>query len=83
MHFGLETAVEPLIIPVKDREPGLMQRSIEVPQDLSATGTLFTMEPDHVQMVSLKPAEDGNGIIIRLQEFAGKTANVVLRLAHG
>ncbi len=83
VRLGLETAVDPVLIPVKDREPGLLQRSIDVPQNLPATGTLFTLEPEHVQMVSLKPAEDGNGIIVRLQELAGQPAEVVLQFQGG
>lgn len=39
---------------------------------LPARGSLVSLEPAHAQLIALKPAEDGRGWILRVQESHGK-----------
>lgn len=39
---------------------------------LPATGSIAAIEPASLQIVALKPAEDGNGSILRVQETTGR-----------
>jgi alpha-mannosidase len=49
----------------------------ELPSD---SGELLRCEPASVQITQIKAAEDGDGLIVRLQETAGAVATPVLRL---
>jgi alpha-mannosidase len=55
---------QPLVVQMATPHPGTLPRS----------GSLFALEPDHVQLTALKPADDGRGWIVRLQETAGHAA---------
>jgi len=48
------------------------------PGDLPRAGSLLALHPGHLQVLALKPAEDGDGWILRLQETAGQAAEVSL-----
>ncbi len=43
---------------------------------LPASGSLFSLQPAHVGLLALKPAEKGRGFVVRVQEIAGKNATV-------
>lgn len=77
-RLGAEMAAEPLILPVTDRESGLLTRSVDVPQHLPESSGLFTVTPESVAVTGLKPADDGRGIIVRLQEIDGRAASAQL-----
>ena len=74
-RFGAEAAIEPLCGPVWDRPAGLEQRAVPFAPHLPEQGSFLTVAPDHAHVVGLKLAADGDGIIIRLQELAGKAAD--------
>ncbi len=44
------------------------------PGALSKAGSLFSIKPSNLQVLALKPAENGDGWIVRVQELAGKAA---------
>lgn len=52
------------------------------PGDLRPTGSLLSVEPESVHVLACKPADDGEGAILRLQETAGQktTARVAITL---
>ena len=53
------------------------------PRPLPAEGQGFLETTDQgVALVTWKKAEDGNGMILRLQETAGKPSDTVLRFTH-
>lgn len=78
-RFGAEAAVEPLLGPVWDRPAGLEQRAFSLPVHLAEQASFLSVEPGHVHLAGLKPAADGQGIIVRLQELAGQAAEFRLR----
>lgn len=78
-RFGAEAAVEPLLGPVWDRPAGLERRAVAAPVHLPEQASFLSLEPDHVHLVGLKPAADGQGIIVRVQELAGRAADFLLR----
>ena len=47
--------------------------------ELPRAGSLMALEPATVRLLALKPAEDGRGLVLRVQETAGKTAAAVMR----
>jgi alpha-mannosidase len=51
------------------------------PGDLPRAGSLASLGPSSVQMLALKPAEDDDGWILRLQETAGVTTTPRIELA--
>ncbi len=77
-RFGMETAVPPLVGPLTDLKPGLTHRTAPAPIHLEPEATLFTLEPDHVQMIGTQITNDA--LIFRLQEVAGKVANYQLNI---
>lgn len=78
-RFGMEAATQLLIGPLVDRQPGLEQRTTTAPVHLEPEGMLFALEPAHVRLIGCQLTADE--IIVRLQEFAGKTADYTLALA--
>lgn len=42
---------------------------------LSGTGSILSIGADNIAATAFKPAEDGNGYILRCHETAGKSAN--------
>ena len=44
--------------------------------ELATSGSFFTLKPANVQLLALKPAENGGGLVVRVQETAGKVAEV-------
>ena len=46
------------------------------PGPLPASGSLFSLQPAHVELLALKPAENGEGFVVRVQETAGKNATL-------
>jgi len=68
---------DPVQLPRLAREleqPVVVQMATPHPGTLSRSGSLFTLEPHHVQLTALKPADDGQGWIVRLQETSGHAA---------
>jgi len=43
------------------------------PGPLPRFGSLFSLKPANVQLLALKPAENGKGWVVRVQEIAGKS----------
>jgi len=56
-------------VPGKKRRSALMTR-----------GAVIQCSPDNVQIVALKKAERGNGMVVRLQELDGKASKVSIRV---
>lgn len=48
------------------------------PGDLPRSGSLLEVRPGHLQVLALKPAEDGDGWILRLQETGGRESEASL-----
>ncbi len=51
------------------------------PGPLGRAGSAAEISPAGVQLIALKPAEDGRGLIVRLQETAGRAVTPRLRVA--
>ena len=51
------------------------------PGPLGRSGSIAERSPAGVRLLALKPAEDGNGLIVRLQETAGRRTTPRLRVA--
>ncbi len=81
-RFGAEAAVEPLLGPVWDRPAGLGRRAVPAPVHLPERASFLGIEPAQVHLIGLKPAADGQGIIVRLQELAGQPAEFRLYFPH-
>jgi alpha-mannosidase len=45
------------------------------------TGSLASIGPDNIKLLALKPAEDGKGLILRVQETAGKATQPQLKMS--
>jgi alpha-mannosidase len=60
-------------------QPPINQPVAPHPGKLPRTASLFSLEPAHVQLLALKPAEVGRGWIVRVQESAGKPATLKAR----
>jgi alpha-mannosidase len=48
--------------------------------ELSRSGSLAELRPSNVQLLALKPAEDGKGMILRVQEITGRSVKPTLAL---
>jgi len=59
-------------------QPLVVQTVLPSPGELPCSGSIMQLKPANIQLLSLKPAEDGNGIILRAQETQGKTAAPIL-----
>ena len=70
-RIGAEAAVEPLVEPVWERPAGMESSDASTTAMLPAQAGLLTLTPDHVQLIGLRPAADGRGVIAHLQEIAG------------
>jgi alpha-mannosidase len=46
--------------------------------ELPRTGSLASLAPESFRLLAIKPAQDGNGWIVRVQETAGKCGRPVL-----
>jgi alpha-mannosidase len=78
-----------LISPGDDQLPTLA-RELEQPPvamlvpphrgTLGRSGSLAALIPESIHLLALKPAEDGKGLILRVQETAGRTTQPKLRL---
>lgn len=79
-RLGAEAAVEPLVGPVWDRPAGI--ETLAAPAPLPETASLLSLAPDSVHLVGMRPAPDGRGVLVRLQELAGSQAEVRLSLQH-
>jgi alpha-mannosidase len=77
-RFGAEAAIEPLCGPVWDRPAGLERRAFPFAPHLPQQASFLTVEPGNVHLVGLKPAADGRGIIVRLQELSGQESDFQL-----
>lgn len=42
------------------------------PGKLGRSGSIVALEPSHVKLLAFKPAEDGHGLVVRLQEIEGR-----------
>lgn len=51
------------------------------PGALGRAGSIVSLEPAGVRLLALKPAEDGNGLIVRLQETAGRKTTPKITVA--
>ncbi len=68
---------DPALLPRLAREleqPVVVQMVSPHPGGMPRSGSLFALEPSHVQWTAVKPADDGRGWIVRLQETAGRAA---------
>lgn len=45
------------------------------------SGSLASIGPENIKLLALKPAEDGKGLILRVQETAGKATQPQLKIA--
>jgi alpha-mannosidase len=45
--------------------------------------SFFSVDADHVMISAVKQAQDGNGLVVRLYEWAGKQGQVQLRIPQG
>jgi hypothetical protein len=70
-RLGAEAAIEPLCGPVWDRPSGMAHRVFPFPPHLPEEASFLSLEPANVHLIGLKPAADGDGIILRLQELGG------------
>jgi alpha-mannosidase len=50
---------------------------------LPAEHAFVTVQPETVVLTAMKKTEDGNGLILRLYEWAGKSGDVELHLPQG
>jgi alpha-mannosidase len=53
-------------------QPPVSQTVPAHPGSLPRSGSLFSLKPAHVQLLALKPAENGKGWVMRVQEITGK-----------
>jgi len=81
-RIGAEAAVEPLVGPVWDRPAGMEHSDAGMPASLPAQAGLLTLTPDHVQLIGLRPAADGRGVIAHLQEISGIAGEFELSFPH-
>lgn len=77
-RFGMETAVEPLIGPLVDREPGIEHRTATAPVHLTDTRSLVSISPHNVSLVTFRSI-DGK-TVLRLQEIAGEETNYTISI---
>lgn len=59
-------------------EPPVVQTVLPSPGDLPRSGSVMELKPANLQLLALKPAEDGNGVVLRVQETGGRAAIPVL-----
>jgi alpha-mannosidase len=59
-------------------QPPVVQTVLPSPGDLPRSGSVMALGPANLQLLALKPAEDGNGIVLRVQETQGRTTTPVL-----
>jgi alpha-mannosidase len=79
-RFLLTTETSSLIRLAQELEQPLVNQPVAPHAgDLPRTGSLLSLKPTNVQLLALKPAEDGNGWILRVQETAGKSARLAGR----
>jgi alpha-mannosidase len=57
-------------------QPVVTQSVHPHPGSLPRSGSLFSIEQSNVHLLALKPAENGQGWIARVQEIAGKAVSV-------
>jgi alpha-mannosidase len=71
------------------RRGGVLNRPLAVvgtdvhPGRLGPTGRFLAVEPQHAELSSLKKAEDGDGIVVRVYETAGKKTAARIRVDPG
>jgi hypothetical protein len=70
-RFGREAVQEPLVAELLTHEGGILPEIVS---------SLLQLEPSNVVLTSLKSAEDGNGVVLHLQEVAGRDTVVALTL---
>jgi alpha-mannosidase len=78
-RFGAEAAITPLCGPVWDHPSGLTRRAFPFAPHLPEEASFLTVEPGNVHLIGLKPAADGDGLILRLQELSGAPADFEIR----
>lgn len=59
-------------------QPLVVQTVLPSPGELPRSGSIMHLKPANLQLLALKPTEDGNGIILRVQETQGKSTKPVL-----
>ncbi|MEM9955622.1 MAG: glycoside hydrolase family 38 C-terminal domain-containing protein [Chloroflexota bacterium] len=80
-RFGADMAVDALVGPLIDREPGLLERSATAPIHLEVSQSLLSIEPNNIHLISLQPTQDG--VQIRLQEIAGRATDYTIKRNDG
>jgi alpha-mannosidase len=58
--------------------PPLVQMVAPSPGELPRSGSIATLSPESVRLLALKPAEDGNGTILRVQNTGDGSADASL-----
>ena len=53
-------------------QPPVVQTVLPSPGDLPRSGSVMDLKPANLQLLCLKPAEDGDGVVLRVQETHGK-----------
>ena len=53
-------------------QPPLVWPAPSLPGPWGRSGSLFSLAPDELRMIAIKPAEDGNGYILRLHNPTGR-----------
>ena len=77
IRFGSRYAEPMTGINIKSKSHDRQVGFCAIPYDTS----LISVAPDTVHLLGIKPAEQGKGIVIRLQEIAGDRTNVRLSLS--
>jgi len=57
-------------------QPPISQTAVAHPGALGRSGSLFSLESNTAQVLALKPAENGDGWVVRVQEIGGKVASL-------
>jgi alpha-mannosidase len=70
--FTADTASLPKLA-LELEQPLVNQPVAPHPGTLPRFGSLFSLKPSNVQLLALKPAENGKGWIVRVQEITGKS----------
>jgi len=59
-------------------QPPVVQTVLPSPGELPRSGSVMELKPASLQLLALKRAEDGNGIILRVQETQGRATTPLL-----
>lgn len=79
-RFLFTTSVKNLPRLAQELEQPLIAQPVSPhPGKLPKSGSLFTLKAENIQLLAIKPAEDGKGWIVRVQEIAGRAMSLKAR----